>query len=226
MLYIVPTPIGNLSDITWRAVDVLNKVDSILCEDTRTSSKLLKHLEISKPLKSYHAYNEHKTVSEIISELALGKSIAIISDAGTPSISDPGFLLVRACIEHDIKVTCLPGPTALIPALVMSGMPSDTFYYAGFLPHKKGRQLKWKYLSQMPCTIILYESPYRLVKCLEEISQYCGADRRVCVVREISKIYEEAIHGTALEVLNVYKEKTIKGEFVIVLHGASQQPFQ
>ena len=184
MLYIVPTPIGNLEDITLRALNVLKSVDLILAEDTRTSKKLLDHYEIETPMRSFHAHNEHKVLSNIIEQLKVGTDMALISDAGTPSISDPGFLLVRACRENEIELTCLPGATAFVPALVMSALPSDKFYFEGFLPHKKGRQTRLKYLATLHCTFILYESPYRLVKCLQQLAEHCGAERKVAVCRD------------------------------------------
>ena len=219
MLYIVPTPIGNLGDITYRAVQVLSDVDLILAEDTRVTKRLLDKYHISTPLQSYHAHNEHERTSRIISLLSDGKTIALVSDAGTPGISDPGFLLTRACREAGEEIVVLPGPTALIPALIGSGFPCDRFHFEGFLPHKKGRQTRWKYLSSMPHTLILYESPYRLIKCLEEISTHLGDERKVCVAREISKIHEQYHLGTAKELLAEF-EKTpekVKGEMVVVI---------
>lgn len=219
MLYIVPTPIGNLDDMTYRGVQVLKECDVILAEDTRTSTKLLKHYQIEKPLWSFHAFNEHKALNNIIEHLHQGKTMALISDAGTPGISDPGFLLVRACIAEDIKVSCLPGATAFVPALVASGMASDKFYFEGFLPHKKGRQTRLKFLAQLNCTIILYESPYRLLKCLEEIRDFLGEDRNVCVAREISKMFEEFLILNVLEAITHYSNKPPKGEIVIVIES-------
>ncbi|MCZ2102258.1 MAG: 16S rRNA (cytidine(1402)-2'-O)-methyltransferase [Chitinophagales bacterium] len=219
MLYIVPTPIGNLDDMTFRGVQVLNSCDIILAEDTRTSGKLLKHYQIDKPLWSFHAFNEHKALNSIIDHLQQGKTMALISDAGTPGISDPGFLLVRACVKENIKVSCLPGATAFVPALVASGMASDKFYFEGFLPHKKGRQTRLKYLAQLTCTIILYESPYRLIKCLQEIKEYLGADRNVCVAREISKIFEEFRVSNVLNAIEHYEKHPPKGEIVIVIEN-------
>lgn len=217
MLTIVPTPIGNLKDITLRALEVLQSADLILCEDTRTSSKLLKHFDIQKPLMSYHMHNEHRVVEDMVNRIQAGQQVVLISDAGTPGISDPGFLLVRACIQANIPVTCLPGATALIPALVQSGFPTDSFLFEGFLPQKKGRKTKLEQLAQEKRTIILYESPYRLVKLLEEIQQYFGAERLVAVSRELSKMYEETIRGTAEELLAIFQQKTPKGEIVVVI---------
>ncbi len=219
MLYIVPTPIGNIEDVTWRAIGLLKEVDLILAEDTRTSGKLLKHYDIHTSMNSFHAFNEHKVLQGYIDLLLEEKNIALISDAGTPGISDPGFLLIRAAVENDIPISCLPGATAMIPALVMSGLPCDKFYYEGFLPHKKGRQTRWKFLSTLPCTFVLYESPHRIHKCIKEIIAHCGPDRRLAIVREISKIYEEAIRGTAQEISKMLEEKKLKGEIVVVVEG-------
>ncbi|HHM21135.1 MAG TPA: 16S rRNA (cytidine(1402)-2'-O)-methyltransferase, partial [Bacteroidetes bacterium] len=191
MLYLVPTPIGNLEDMTFRAVRILGEVDKIYAEDTRVSRRLLDHYHIRTPLSSFHAFNEHKTVKKIVAALANGATYALIADAGTPGISDPGFLLVRQCMQCNIKVECLPGATAFVPALAASGLPSDRFFFEGFLPHKKGRQTRLKYLARLSHTFILYESPHRLLKCLEQLKQHCGADRPVCVAREISKLHEE-----------------------------------
>jgi 16S rRNA (cytidine1402-2'-O)-methyltransferase len=218
-LFIVPTPIGNLEDITLRAIRVLKEVDLILAEDTRTSSFLLKHYEISARLESHHKFNEHKTVEKIASRIALGENIALISDAGTPSISDPGFLLTRTCLDLGIEVECLPGATAFVPALVNSGFPSDKFCFEGFLPQKKGRQKRLQELSSETRTIIFYESPFRLVKSLEQFVEFFGQERRVSVSRELSKIHEENVRGTLPEVLSHFKSKEVKGEIVIVLEG-------
>lgn len=218
-LYIVPTPVGNLEDITFRAIRVLKDADLILAEDTRTSSFLLKHFQIENKLASFHKFNEHKSLNAFIERLKGGDTIALISDAGTPSISDPGFLIVRECVNNDIDIECLPGATAFVPALVVSGLPSDRFIFEGFLPQKKGRQKRWLELSSEERTVILYESPFRLIKALEEIVQFLGADRRISVSREISKIYEETTRGTAAEVLAYYKTKTVKGEIVVVIGG-------
>ena len=219
MLFLVPTPIGNLDDITLRAIKTLNDCDVVLSEDTRTSGKLLKHYNIDKPLWSFHAFNEHKALKNIIDHLKQGKNIALISDAGTPGISDPGFLLVRECQSNDIKVSCLPGATAFVPALVASGMTTDKFYFEGFLPHKKGRQTRWKFLCLLDVTIILYESPHRLMKCLEEIKEFVGEHRRVCVAREISKIYEEFITMPVSDLIVHFTAHPAKGEIVIVIEG-------
>lgn len=219
-LYVVPTPIGNLEDITLRAIRVLKEADLILAEDTRVTARLLSHLGISKPLQSYHTFNEHQILSNVIKRITGGETIALVSDAGTPAISDPGFLLVRECLKHDIKIECLPGPTAFVPALVKSGIPSDSFVFEGFLPHKKGRQTRLKLLSEESRTMIFYESPMRLVKTLEQFKEYFGAERTVSVSREISKLFEETINGTLEEVLhNVTSRKEIKGEIVIVVSG-------
>lgn len=219
MLYLVPTPVGNLDDMTFRAIDVLNACDVILTEDTRTSGKLLKHFHIDKPLWSFHAFNEHKALKSIIDHLQQGKDIALISDAGTPGISDPGFLLVRACVAEGIKVSCLPGATAFVPALVSSGMTSDKFYFEGFLPHKKGRQTRLKYLATLDVTIILYESPHRLVKCLEEIRDFLGEERKVCIAREISKVYEEFLTLPVSEAIAHFCNTPAKGEIVVVIEA-------
>jgi len=219
-LYIVPTPIGNLGDMTYRAVEVLKQVDFILAEDTRTSGNLLRHFGISKPMFAHHKFNEHKALKPIIEKLAAGQTAALISDAGTPSVSDPGFLIVRECIAGDIAVECLPGATALIPALVNSGFPSDRFCFEGFLPPKKGRQTRLNELSGEHRTIILYESPHKLLKTLYDIQTYFGEDRRVSVSRELSKLHEETIRGTAREQIEEWtKRTTIKGELVIVIEG-------
>ena len=220
MLYLVPTPVGNLGDITLRAIETLQKVDVIYAEDTRTSGNLMKHLGIDTPMRSYHSFNEHKIADTIIEYLSGGKDAALITDAGTPSISDPGFLLVRACVKAGIKVSCLPGPTAFVPALAMSGLPSDKFYFEGFLPHKKGRQTRHKYLAQLECTFILYESPFRLIKCLEELKEFCGANRLACVVREVSKVFEEVKTDTIDSLITYYNTSgTVKGEIVVLVSG-------
>jgi 16S rRNA (cytidine1402-2'-O)-methyltransferase len=219
VLYIVPTPIGNLGDITHRAQEVLSMVDIILAEDTRVTQRLLAKYEIQTPLRSYHAHNEHQTTANVIQLLQEGKTIALVSDAGTPGISDPGFMLVRACREVDEEVVVLPGPTAFVPALIGSGFPCDRFFFEGFLPHKKGRQTRWKFLTTIPHTLVLYESPYRLLKCLEEITTFIGDVRKVCVVREISKLHEQFHFGTASE-LHTWFEKhpeKVKGEMVVVI---------
>lgn len=218
-LYLVPTPIGNLSDITLRALEVLKSVDTILAEDTRTSGFLLKHYEISKPLQSFHIFNEHKTLAGLIARLQQGEVMALISDAGTPGISDPGFLLVREALKAGLHIDCLPGATALIPALVKSGFPTDRFVFEGFLPHKKGRQTLLKKLSEEDRTIVLYESPRRLIKTLEQLIEFFGPDRMVSVSRELTKLHEETRTGTVKEVLEHFKKKDIKGEIVIVIDG-------
>lgn len=218
-LYIVPTPIGNLEDMTFRAVTVLKEVDAILAEDTRTSGKLLKHFEITTHMQSHHMHNEHKTVEGIIKRLQSGESFALISDAGTPAISDPGFLLTRACVQHNIEVDCLPGATAFVPALVNSGLPNDKFVFEGFLPVKKGRQTRLLLLAEETRTMIFYESPHKLIKTLGHFVEYFGADRQVSVSRELTKMFEETIRGTASEVLAHYTAKPPKGEIVIVVEG-------
>ncbi len=218
-LYIVPTPIGNLKDMTFRAIEVLKDVDLILAEDTRTSGKLLKHFEVTTPSQSHHMHNEHKTVERLIERLKGGSSIALISDAGTPAISDPGFLLTRAAIENNIEVECLPGATAFVPALVNSGLPNDKFVFEGFLPVKKGRQTRLTLLAEEPRTMIFYESPHKLIKTLGHFCEYFGEDRQVSVSRELTKLYEETVRGTAKEVLDYYTQKPPKGEIAIVVAG-------
>ena len=218
-LYIVPTPIGNLEDMTLRAIRVLGEVDFILAEDTRTSSVLLKHYNIDKPLRSHHKYNEHATVASVREAIEAGRDVALISDAGTPGISDPGFLLVRTCVEAGIEVETLPGATAAIPALVQSGFPCDKFCFEGFLPQKKGRQKRLTELENEGRTIIFYESPFRVVKALEQFAEHFGAERRVAVVREITKKFEQTIRGTLAEAIAHFKAHPPKGEFVIVLAG-------
>lgn len=220
MLYLVPTPIGNLEDITLRALRILKEVSAVLAEDTRTSRRLLDHYGISTPLRAFHTHNEHAVVERIADELAAGATLALISDAGTPGISDPGFLLARACQRRGIRVECLPGATAFVPALVASGLPADSFHFDGFLPHKKGRQTRLKYLAALDCTFILYESPFRLVKCLEELATFCGPERRACVAREISKLHEEVKVGTLAELKQWFEQKGAKGEIVLVVEGA------
>jgi 16S rRNA (cytidine1402-2'-O)-methyltransferase len=218
-LVLVPTPIGNLKDITLRALEELKNADLILAEDTRTSGVLLKHYQISKPLQSYHIFNEHKTVHKIIEIIKSGKRIALISDAGTPGISDPGFLLVRACLLNDIDVICLPGATALIPALVVSGFPMDNFVFEGFLPVKKGRQTKLNELKEEKRTMIFYESPHRLLKTLENFIEYFGGHRTASVSREISKLHEETVRGTLSEILTIFASRSVKGEIVMIVEG-------
>ncbi len=218
-LFIVPTPIGNLEDITLRAIRILKEVDLILAEDTRKTRILLKHLNISGRLQSHHKFNEHKTLEKIISEISAGKTVALVSEAGTPVISDPGYLLVRECLRNNIIVECLPGPTAFVPALVNSGLPADRFIFEGFLPHKKGRKSKMEQLAEFPYTMIFYESPFRFLKTLELFTEYFGGERKAAVARELSKIYEENVRGSLSELIRHYKDKTIKGEIVIVVEG-------
>ena len=218
-LYIVPTPIGNLEDMTFRAIRVLKEADLILAEDTRTSGKLLKHYEISTHMHSHHMHNEHKTVENIVSRIQAGENIALISDAGTPAISDPGFLLTRACVEHKIEVECLPGATAFVPALVNSALPNDKFVFEGFLPDKKGRQTRYLALAEEARTMILYVSPHKLVKTLTEFITYFGDDRPVCVCRELSKMHEENVRGTVVEVLAHFTKIAPRGEIVVVVGG-------
>jgi 16S rRNA (cytidine1402-2'-O)-methyltransferase len=218
-LYIVPTPIGNLEDMTFRAIKVLKEADLILAEDTRTSAKLLKHFDIGTHMHSHHMHNEHKTVEGIIQRIQNGETIALISDAGTPAISDPGFLLTRACVENNIPVECLPGATAFVPALVNSGLPNDKFVFEGFLPDKKGRQTRFLALAEEPRTMIFYVSPHKLVKTLAEFIQYFGESRPVSVSRELSKLHEETFRGTATEVLEHFSKKEPKGEIVVVVGG-------
>ena len=218
-LYLVPTPIGNLKDMTFRAIEVLEKADLILAEDTRTSGKLLKHYNITTHMQSHHMHNEHKTTDAIVQRIQSGDTIALISDAGTPSISDPGFLLTRACVEAGIEVDCLPGPTAFVPALVNSGLPSDKFVFEGFLPVKKGRQTRLLLLSEDTRTIIFYESPHKLLKTLKQFVEYFGADRPVSVSRELTKLHEETIRGTVSEVAAHFESKPPKGELVVIVGG-------
>ncbi|RIV34892.1 16S rRNA (cytidine(1402)-2'-O)-methyltransferase [Flagellimonas lutimaris] len=218
-LYLVPTPIGNLEDMTLRAIKVLNEVDVVLAEDTRTSGKLLKHFEINTPLQSHHMHNEHKQVDSLVQKMKDGSTYALISDAGTPAISDPGFLLTRACVENDIEVECLPGATAFVPALVNSGLPNDRFVFEGFLPVKKGRQTRLLELADETRTMVFYESPHKLIKTLTHFAEYFGEDRPVSVSRELTKLYEETVRGTVSEVLKHFNNKAPKGEFVIVVGG-------
>ena len=218
-LYVVPTPIGNLADITFRAINVLKEVSLILAEDTRTSSKLLKHYNIDTSLMSHHIHNEHKTIDRIIQRIKTGENLALISDAGTPAISDPGFLLVRACIENDIEVECLPGATALIPAIVNSGLPNDKFHFEGFLPHKKGRHSRLLKLAEMEHSIVLYESPHRILKAVKQFAEYFGLDRKISLSREISKLHEETIRGSIEELIAILESRTLKGEIVVVIEG-------
>lgn len=221
-LYLVPTPIGNLRDITLRALDILKSVDTILAEDTRTSGFLLKHFEISKPLQSFHIFNEHKTLAGLIERMKGGEVMALISDAGTPGISDPGFLLVREALKAGLKIDCLPGPTALIPALVKSGFPTDRFVFEGFLPHKKGRQTLLKKLAEEDRTIVLYESPHRLIKTLEQLTEFFGSERKVSVSRELTKMHEETFTGTLKDVHRHFSSKDVKGEIVLVIDGKKE----
>jgi|SRR5579871_1428381 len=218
-LYIVPSPIGNLQDITFRAIEVLQKVDLILAEDTRTSLKLLNHYQIIKPLSPYHQHNEHKVLHHLTDQLLQGKTMALLTDAGTPGVSDPAFLLVRECIKVGVPVECLPGATAFVPAIVNSGLPMNRFVFEGFLPIKKGRQTLLKQLADEERTMIFYESPMRLVKTLEEFIQYFGEERQCCVSRELTKMYEENKRGTLTEVFYYFKEKGVKGEIVITVQG-------
>tara|TARA_B100000949_G_C14273049_1_gene448263 strand:+ start:910 stop:1584 length:675 start_codon:yes stop_codon:yes gene_type:complete len=218
-LYLVPTPIGNLEDMTLRAIKVLKEVDVVLAEDTRTSGKLLKHFEIDTPLQSHHMHNEHRQVEGLVQKMKEGATYALISDAGTPAISDPGFLLTRACVENDIEVECLPGATAFVPALVNSGLPNDRFVFEGFLPVKKGRQTRLLELAEETRTMVFYESPHKLLKTLTHFAEYFGEDRPVSVSRELTKLYEETVRGTVTEVLEHFNNKAPKGEFVIVVGG-------
>ena len=219
MLYIIPTPIGNLADFTFRAVEVLKSVDLILAEDTRTSSVLLNHYQIQKPISPYHQHNEHKIVEHLTNQMAAGKTIALLTDAGTPGISDPAFLLVRACVKNNIGVQCLPGATAFVPALVNSGLPINSFCFEGFLPLKKGRQTMMKKLAEEQRTMVFYESPMRLIKTLNEFIQYFGAERQCCISRELTKKFEENKRGSLQEVHNYFNERTVKGEIVMVVEG-------
>ena len=218
-LYLVPTPIGNLEDMTFRAIRILKEVDFILAEDTRTSGKLLKHFEIETQMHSHHMHNEHKSVKGVVQRIQNGETCALISDAGTPAISDPGFLLTRACVENNIEVDCLPGATAFVPALVNSGLPNDKFVFEGFLPVKKGRQTRFLLLAEEKRTMIIYESPHKLLKTLASFVEYFGADRQISVSRELTKMFEETIRGTATEVLAHYTAKPPKGEIVVIVDG-------
>jgi 16S rRNA (cytidine1402-2'-O)-methyltransferase len=216
-LYIIPTPIGNLEDMTHRAIRILKEVDLILAEDTRNSAKLLKHYQIETRMQSFHQYNEHKTLQGIVSRIASGEKIALISDAGTPGISDPGFILVRECVRNGLDVECLPGPTAFVPALINSGLASDRFFFEGFLPHKKGRKSRLEILAQYPHTLVFYESPFRLVKTLEQFVEYFGSDRQASLSRELTKIHEENKRGSLLELLEYFRIKKVQGEIVIIV---------
>ena len=220
-LFLVPTPVGNLGDMTYRAVEILQQVDVILCEDTRTSSFLLKHYQINKPLTPYHQHNEHKIVQHLVYQMLAGRTFALITDAGTPGISDPGFLLLRACAKNDIKVTCLPGATAFVPALVQSGLPCSQFVFEGFLPVKKGRQTAMKALIDEKRTVVFYESPHRLVKTLKELTSFLGEEREAAVVREISKKFEDTRRGSLSELFAHYEANPPKGEIVLVLAGSN-----
>jgi len=222
-LFLVPTPIGNMEDITFRAIRVLKEADLVLAEDTRQTIKIFQHYEIKTPLKSYHQYNEHFIKEKIIEELAKGLKIALVSDAGTPGISDPGYLIVRECISNNIEIECLPGATALIPALVDSGFPCDRFVFEGFLPHKKGRKKRLLEIADNNYTCILYESPFRLIKTLEELSIIIGDKKQVCVCRELSKVHESVVRGSFDEVLKYFKSTTVKGEIVIVIGTLSKE---
>lgn len=221
-LILVPTPIGNLEDITLRAIRILKEADLILAEDTRVTGKLLKHLEIQRPMQSFHIHNEHTVLNAVIEKVKANNNVILVSDAGTPGISDPGFLLVRACIEANLLVECLPGPSALIPALVISGFPTDRFVFEGFLPHKKGRQTRLLKIAEEKRTTLLYESPHRLTKCLAQIEEIMGADKEVCVVRELSKIHEECRRGSAFELKNHYTSHPPKGEIVVLIKGTDE----
>jgi 16S rRNA (cytidine1402-2'-O)-methyltransferase len=221
MLHLVPTPIGNLEDITLRALRVLKEVQLVLAEDTRSSKKLFQHFDIQTPMRAYHAHNEHHLTPALVEEMATGRDYALITDAGTPGISDPGFLLVRACVHAGVAVECLPGATAFVPALVASGLPTSAFHFEGFLPHKKGRQTRLEYLSKLPNTFVLYESPHRLEKCLEQLIAHCGGERRACVCRELSKIHEEKRTDSLVALLAHYAQHKPKGEIVLVVGGNS-----
>ncbi len=221
-LYLVPTPIGNLADITLRALETLRSVDLILAEDTRTSAVLLKHYDIQKPLRSFHIFNEHQALQDVIARLKAGEKVALVSDAGTPGISDPGFLLVREALKNELRVECLPGATALVPALIQSGFPTDRFVFEGFLPHKKGRQTIVKQIAEETRTVVLYESPHRLVKLLEQLVEFAGPDRRVSVSRELTKLHEETYTGAAQQVLLHFGSKEVKGEIVVIVHGKEE----
>ncbi len=219
-LFIIPTPIGNLEDITFRAIRILSEVDLILAEDTRNSATLLKHYQIGTRMQSFHQFNEHKTLQGIVSRIASGETMALISDAGTPGISDPGFILVRECIRNGLEVECLPGPTAFIPALVNSGIASDKFVFEGFLPHKKGRKSRLEILAQSPYTLVFYESPFRLIKTLEQFVEFFGADRQASVSRELTKIHEETRRGNLAELVEYFNKKRVLGEIVIIVGNA------
>lgn len=221
-LYIIPTPVGNLEDMTFRAIRLLKEVDLILAEDTRTTGFLLKHFEIQNKMQSYHKFNEHKTIAHIIDRLNAGENIGLVSDAGTPGISDPGFLIGRECIKAGIDIECLPGATALIPALVSSGIPCDKFYFEGFLPQKKGRMTRFKELAEISTTIVLYESPHRVLKTLTQLAEYMGEERYAATCREISKLHEETLRGTLAELIVHFTTKAPRGEFVIIIAGKNE----
>jgi len=221
-LFVIPTPVGNLEDITLRAIRILKECDLILAEDTRTTSHLLKHFEIQTPMQSHHKFNEHQRVDQVVEKILSGETIALVSDAGTPGISDPGFLLVRQCVQSGIEVECLPGATAFVPALVDSGLPNDRFYFEGFLPPKKGRQTRLNELSRLSVSFILYESPYRVLKTLTQLADVCGPDRRASVSREISKVYEQTVRGTLAELVAHFKETEPRGEFVMIIEGLNR----
>jgi 16S rRNA (cytidine1402-2'-O)-methyltransferase len=221
-LFLVPTPIGNLADITLRALEVLKSADLILAEDTRTSGHLLKHYNVGKPMQSFHNFNEHKILANLMQRMHQGEVMALISDAGTPGISDPGFLIARACMQAGLLIECLPGPTAFVPALIKSGLPADRFTFEGFLPQKKGRQTLLKKLAEEERTMIFYESPHRLLKTLQQFSEYFGVERKSSVSRELTKMFEETVNGSLQELINNFMEKTIKGEIVIVVEGKTQ----
>jgi len=222
-LFLIPTPIGNLDDITYRAVKILQQVDVILAEDTRNTGVLLKHLGISKPMHSHHAFNEHQTLAGLVKRMQQGEVMALVSDAGTPAISDPGFLLVRACLQNGVKIECLPGPTAFVPALVNSGLPNDRFVFEGFLPPKKGRQTRFTQLAEEERTMIFYESPHRLLKTLGQMAEFFGAERPASVSRELTKMFEETVNGSIQELITYFSAKAVKGEIVIVVGGASER---
>jgi 16S rRNA (cytidine1402-2'-O)-methyltransferase len=221
-LYVVPTPVGNLEDITLRALRILKTCDVLLAEDTRTTAHLLKHFEIEARMMSHHKFNEHKTVEQLVGRILAGETVALVSDAGTPGISDPGFLLVRQCVQEGVEVECLPGATAFVPALVCSGLPTDRFHFEGFLPQKKGRQTRLKALAALPITFVLYESPYRVLKTLTQLELACGSDRKASVSREISKMYEQTVRGTLAELVAHFTEHEPRGEFVMVIAGADE----
>lgn len=218
-LFVVPTPIGNLEDITFKAIRVLKEVDEVLAEDTRTTKKLFNHYNIETHLSSYHLHNEHGKTNFIVEQIKSGKSFALVSDAGTPAISDPGFLLVRTCVENEIEIECLPGSTAFVPALVASGLPCEKFVYEGFLPHKKGRKTRLEKIAEEERTTVLYESPHRIEKLVNQLKEHCGKERKICIARELTKLHEEIIRGTTLQVSEILCERKLKGEIVVVVEG-------